>query len=74
MDKDQPKLNRFLEEQVEWCKRQDSILEQFENKFYEMKELAVYARDHELTSNEVNRLNEQLNTLKHEVHSLEQQM
>lgn len=56
MDKDQLELKKFLVEQVEWCKRQDSMLEQIENKLYEMKELAVYARDHELTSNEVNRL------------------
>ena len=49
MDKDQLELKNFLEAQVEWCKWQDGILEKIENKLYEMKELAEYARDHELT-------------------------
>ncbi|WP_016995599.1 hypothetical protein [Lysinibacillus boronitolerans] len=39
-----------------------------------MKELAEYARDHELTSSEINRFNEQLNTMKQEFHSLEEQL
>lgn len=74
MDKDQQELKRFLEEQVEWCKWQDTILEKIENKLYEMKELAEYVRDNELTPIEINKLNDQLNTLKQEVHSLEQQL
>lgn len=74
MDKDQQELKKFLEDQVEWCRWQDGILEQIENKLYKMKELAEYARDHELTPIERSKLNEQLNTLKQEVHSLEQQL
>jgi flagellar motor component MotA len=39
-----------------------------------MKELAKYARDHGLTSLEVDKLNGQLNALKREVHFLEKQL
>ena len=74
MDKDHEEIKKFLEKQVEWCKWQDSILEEIENKLHEMKKLAEYARAHELTPLEVNRLNEQLNTMKQEVHTLEQQL
>lgn len=74
MNKDQEEIKKFLEEQVEWCKWQDSILEEIENKLHEMKQLAEYARVHELTPIEVIKLNEQLNTLKQEVYSLEQQL
>lgn len=74
MDKDQLELKKFLEEQVEWCKWQDGILEEIENKLYEMKKIAEYAHAHELTPIEVVNLNEQLNTLKQEVHTLEQQL
>jgi len=74
MDKDQIEQKKFLEEQVKWCKEHDEILEQIENKLYEMKELAEYARNHELTEMEVKSINVQLNLLKEEVHLLEQQL
>ena len=74
MNKDQEEIKKFLEEQIERYKWQDSILEGIENKLHEMKKLAEYARVHELTPIEVIKLNEQLNTLKQEVHSLEQQL
>lgn len=74
MNKDQQEIKRFLEEQVDWCKNQDSILEKIEKKLYEIKKLAEYVLQHELTTLEVNKLNDQLNTLKQEIHSLEQQL
>ncbi|MFK4997194.1 hypothetical protein ACI2OX_05070 [Bacillus sp. N9] len=74
MDKDQKEKKKFLEEQIEWCRKQDTILEAIEKKLYEMKELAVNARDHELTSLEIDKLDGQISTLKREVHSLEQQL
>ncbi|MCP1143751.1 hypothetical protein [Lysinibacillus endophyticus] len=67
-------MKKFLVEQVECCKWQDSILKKIENKLYEMKELAEYARDYELLPCERERLKEQLNRLKQEVHSIEQQL
>lgn len=74
MNKDQQETKKFLEEQVEWCKRQDAILEKIENKLYEMKALAEYARDRNLSLVESQLINTQLNTLKQEVNSLEQQL
>jgi polyhydroxyalkanoate synthesis regulator phasin len=74
MDKDEQEQKKFLEEQVEWCRKQDSILEVIEEKLFEMKELAKYARDYGLTSLEVEKLNGQLNALKREVHFLEKQL
>ncbi|MEK4530614.1 hypothetical protein [Solibacillus sp. FSL K6-1554] len=74
MDKNQQELKRLLEKQFEGCKWQDGILEEIENKLYEMKELAEYARDHVLTTTELNKLNERLNLMKQEVHSLGQQL
>ncbi len=74
MNKEQQELKRFLEQHVEWCKRQDSKLEMLENKLYEMKEIAEYARDHELLPIDRERLQEQLDILEQEVHSLEQQL
>ncbi|WP_153733065.1 hypothetical protein [Sporosarcina obsidiansis] len=59
MDKYQQEQKRFLEEQIEWCKKQDGILEEKEEKLYEMKELAEYTRDHELTQLEIDKLKRQ---------------
>ena len=50
MDKDQQEQKKFLEEQLEWCKEQDRILEEIEMKLHEMKRIAEYALEHELTS------------------------
>ena len=74
MDKDQQEHKKFLEEQLEWCKQQDHILEEIDMKLHEMKEIAQYALEHELTSVEIDQLNSQLNELKREVHSLEEQL
>lgn len=74
MGKDQQLIKQFLEEQLEWCKEQDHILKQIEMKLYEMKDIAQYAYDHELSAIEVERLNNQINQLKEEVHSLEAQL
>lgn len=74
MDKYKLAQKKFLEEQIEWCKEQDSILVEIEEKLYEMKELAEYARDRELSPMEIDKLNGQLNTLKREVHSLERKL
>jgi hypothetical protein len=74
MDKDEQEQKKFLEKQVEWCRKQDGILVEVEEKLYEMKELAKYARDHELTSLEIDKLSGQLNVLKRKIHSLEKQL
>ncbi len=74
MEKDQQEEKKFLEEQIKWCKKRDVILELLEEKLYKMKVLAECSYDHELTSIEIDQLNGQLNTLKQEVHILEQQL
>jgi putative NADPH-quinone reductase len=74
MKKEEQEHKQFLEQQLEWCKKQDRILEEIEMKLHEMKEIAQYALNHELTETEVNHLNIQLNELKSEVHFLEQQL
>ena len=66
-------LKQFLEEQLKWCKERDFILEQIELKLYEMKDIAEYARDHEVSELELEMLNHQINQLKVELELLEQQ-
>ena len=74
MDKDEQDHKKFLEQQLQWCKEQDRILEEIEMKLHEMKKIAQYALDHELTPIEIEQLNGQLNELKSEVHFLEKQL
>ena len=74
MNKEQQEHKQFLEQQLEWCKKQDRILEEIEMKLYEMKKITQYTLDHELTEIEIERLNDQLNELKSEVHLLEKQL
>ena len=74
MKKEEQEHKQFLEQQLEWCKEQDFILEAIQMKLHEMKEIAEYSLNHELTATEVDRLNGQLNELKSEVHLLEKQL
>jgi len=74
LDKEQLERKKFLEQQLERSRKQDHILEEIEMKLHEMKEIAQYALDYELTAKEVAGLNSQLNELKREVHFLEKQL
>ncbi|MFC3886538.1 hypothetical protein ACFOU2_24815 [Bacillus songklensis] len=74
MDKEEQEHKQFLEQQLEWCKKHDRILEEIEMKLHGMKKIAQYALDHELTAIETDQLNGQLNELKREVHFLEKQL
>ncbi|MDQ0803425.1 hypothetical protein [Priestia megaterium] len=74
MEKDELESKKFLEQQLEWCKEQDYILEEIEMKLYEMKRIAEYAFNHELTPLEIDQMNNQLKELKSEVHFLEKQL
>ena len=74
MDKDEQNRKKFLKEQVDWCKKQDAILEEIEMRLYKMKEIAQYVVEHELTSVEIDGLNEKLYELKREVQFLEKQL
>ncbi|MCL9633554.1 hypothetical protein L2095_02350 [Bacillus zanthoxyli] len=74
MVKDDQEHKKFLEQQLEWCKEQDRILEEIEMNLYEMKKVAEYAFNHELTSLETDQLNGRLKELKSEVYFLEKQL
>ncbi|MBY0029947.1 hypothetical protein H7K20_22965 [Priestia aryabhattai] len=74
MGKDEQEHKRFLEQQLEWCKEQDRILEDIEMKLYEMKRIAEYAFNHELTPLEIDQLNVQLKDLESDVYFLEKQL
>ncbi|MCP1450419.1 hypothetical protein [Priestia megaterium] len=74
MKEDELEHKKFLEQQLEWCTEQDHILEKIEMKLYEMKKIAEYAFNHELTPHTTDQLNNQLKELKSEVHFLEKQL
>lgn len=74
MNKDEYEQKKFLQEQFEWCKERDAILEEIEIKLHKMKKIAQYALEHELTAIEIEQLNGQLNELKREVILLERQL
>ncbi|WP_366160977.1 hypothetical protein ABXS71_19630 [Bacillus infantis] len=74
MNCDQQEHKRFLEEQLEWCRKEDRILETIEVKLHKMKELAEFACFYELTAIETDMLNGQLDELRKEVQYLEQQL
>ena len=74
MNKDQQDQKKFLEEQLEWSKEQVRILDEIDMRLHEMKRIAEYAVDHELSANEKIRFNNQLKDLKDEVDSLEKQL
>ncbi len=73
-DKNRKEQKKFLEQQLEWCKEQDRILEEIDSKLHEMKRIAEYVLVKELNSEEIEELNGQLNELKREVHSLEKEL
>jgi len=74
MEDNHQEYKQFLEEQIQWCRKRDGILEKMELKLHEMKRIAEYTRIHELTSAEIDKLNDQLKELESEVHSLEKQL
>lgn len=74
MDKELQEQKKFLEDQLEWCRKRDTVLADLENKLHEMRALAEYAKDHKLTQSEVNELNFKVNELKKEVHLLDLQL
>lgn len=74
MDKYVQEHKRFLEQHFEWCKKQDCILEEIELKLHEMKKIAQFTHNHDLTTIEIEQLNGKLSGLKSEVHFLEKQL
>lgn len=74
MDQTQQDKKEFLVQQLQWCEEQNCILEEMDVKLHKMKRIAEYSLENELTSVEIDKLNDQLNELKSEVHYLEKQL
>ena len=49
MDKEEQERKQFLEQQLEWCRKQDDLLKEIEMKLHKMKRIAQHAQDHVLT-------------------------
>ncbi|APC49189.1 hypothetical protein [Virgibacillus halodenitrificans] len=74
MSLDKENEKKRLELQMKWCEQKDYLLEKINEKLEEMKSIAVYAVEEELSASERQELNEQLNYLKVEVDMLQSQM
>ncbi|MFK4997195.1 hypothetical protein ACI2OX_05080 [Bacillus sp. N9] len=64
MEKDNDELKKFLEAQLKKRKTEFKYSDEIDFKLHEMKRIAEYAMVYELTSVEVAKLNDQLDTLK----------
>lgn len=66
----------FLVAQLEWIKQRDALLEQIENRLYEMKQIAqkVATREDSMTVNEKQQLNERFLQLQSEIAELESRL
>ena len=66
----------FLENQLQWIKQRDALLEQIENKLYEMKQIAekAAANGDFITVNEKYQLHERFLQLKSEIAELESRL
>ncbi|WOV85016.1 hypothetical protein PGH26_03550 [Sporosarcina jeotgali] len=60
-----------LKQQLEKLKQQDQILSEIENRLYEMKKIAEYATQHQLSPEESNRLNHEMHKHQTMVNELE---
>ena len=64
---------KMLEQQLQWTKEQIRILDAMDIKLHEMKKIAEYAAENELSSYEREVLNNQIVALKNEYRILESQ-
>lgn len=74
MNYDQQEQKKFLEQQLQWTKERVCILDEMNVKLHEMKRIAEYALEHALSAIEIERLNGELDKLKHEFSTLEKQL
>ncbi|MCM3611974.1 hypothetical protein M4S82_12015 [Planococcus sp. MERTA32b] len=61
----------FLESQLQWSKNQIAVLDEMESKLQEMKKIAEYAAENDLSFNERKKLNSHLKELRNEFSFLE---
>ncbi|EWG11500.1 hypothetical protein [Cytobacillus firmus] len=74
MDKDKQERLRFLEEQLLWSMKRARVLDEIEAKLQEMKRIAEYALEGEISYSEGEALNVRLIELKEDVISLKQKL
>lgn len=63
----------YLRQQLEWVKYRAEALDEIEVKLWEMKELAEFAKDNQLTPEEALKINAKLQELRKEVTKLDEQ-
>ena len=63
----------YLKQKLEWVKYRMDRLDQIEAKLAEMKQLAEYARDNKLSSQEIEASNAKLHELQQEVIKMDEQ-
>lgn len=71
MERDEQTEKRILVEQLEWTREQARLLDEMDMKLHEMRKIAEYAKEHELSLMEINRMNGELNKLIDEYNALE---
>lgn len=69
----QPENKDFLEEKLKWVKYRLEIIDKIENKLKEMKMLAEYVKNNNLSSIQIKDINEKINILKQEVLKLDKE-
>lgn len=74
MDRDNEEQINFLEQQLQWCKKQELILKEIDEKLHEMKRIAEFAQSRILSLEESKHLNEQLAAFKEQISQLERQL
>ena len=63
----------FLEEQLQWTKDQIAILDEMDKNLHEMKKIAEHAAENNLSTDEIEKQNSQLEDLQSEYSFLEAQ-
>lgn len=63
--------DEYLGQQLEWVKYRIKMLDMIELKLQEMRELAEYASEHDLTDAEKEAINEQLKNMQQQVNELD---
>ena len=63
----------YLQQKLEWVKYRLGRLDQMEGKLAEMRQLAEYARDNQLSSQEIEASNAKLHKLQQEVIAMDEQ-
>ncbi|MEK4228442.1 hypothetical protein [Solibacillus sp. FSL H8-0538] len=74
MDQDERERRKFLEEQLEWCKEKNIILDEIDNVLKQMKAIAEDVLQSEFAPDEIEESNRQLTKLKLRINFLEQQL